>query len=116
MVAGTADRLQIHSDATPLHLAFSTYLFDSRNRLLITRRALDKKTWPGVWTNSACGHIRLGEDPIATAKVLYAEILDRIEAADYDVFSRRARVPTVKKALTAVRGLTSGRPDRWGIA
>jgi 15-cis-phytoene synthase len=38
---------------------------------------------------------------VATAHTLYARILDRIEAADYDVFSGRVRVPTWRKALTA---------------
>lgn len=47
---------------------------------------------------------------VATARVLYARILDRIEAADYDVFSGRARVPTVAKAATAARILLTGPP------
>jgi phytoene synthase len=34
------------------------------------------------------------------ARVLYSQILDRIEAAEYDVFSRRARVPTWRKVAT----------------
>ena len=38
---------------------------------------------------------------VATAHTLYARILDRIEAAGYDVFSDRIRVPTWRKALTA---------------
>jgi phytoene synthase len=38
---------------------------------------------------------------VATAHTLYARILDRIEAADYDVFGDRVRVPTWRKALTA---------------
>ncbi|HEY5847881.1 MAG TPA: phytoene/squalene synthase family protein, partial [Microlunatus sp.] len=45
---------------------------------------------------------------VGAARVLYAQILERIEKADYDVFSRRARVPTARKAITAGRIMVTG--------
>ena len=46
---------------------------------------------------------------VRTALVLYSGILSRIEEADDDVFSRRARVPTRTKALLAARAAAGRR-------
>ena len=58
---GTELKSEVHTDRTPLHLAFSVHLMADDGRVLLTRRALSKKTWPGVWTNSLCGHPAPGE-------------------------------------------------------
>ncbi len=58
---GTAPKLASHHAKTPLHKAFSCYVFNDRGEFLVTQRALSKKVWPGVWTNSVCGHPAPGE-------------------------------------------------------
>jgi isopentenyl-diphosphate delta-isomerase len=65
---GKMRKEEVHHDHTPLHRGFSAYLFDRSRRLLIQQRAHSKRTWPGVWSNSCCGHPAPGE-PVLDAVV-----------------------------------------------
>jgi isopentenyl-diphosphate Delta-isomerase len=57
-------KLASHTATTRLHLAFSCYVFNDEGEFLVTQRALHKKVWPSVWTNSCCGHLAPGETVI----------------------------------------------------
>lgn len=58
---GVMPKLPAHNSDTPLHRAFSCYVFNKEGKFLLTQRALKKKVFPGMWTNSCCGHPAPGE-------------------------------------------------------
>lgn len=58
----TAEKYAAHHADTKLHAAFSCYIFNEEGQILATQRADSKKVWPGVWTNSCCGHPAPGEN------------------------------------------------------
>lgn len=82
---GTAPRATVHTTDTSLHLAFSCHLRDAAGRTLVTRRALTKRTWPGVWTNSFCGHPRPGETMAAAVRRHARHELGLVESAVVDL-------------------------------
>lgn len=59
--------MEAHEKAL-LHRAFSVFVFNDKNELMIQRRALGKYHSPGLWTNTCCSHQREGESNIAAGK------------------------------------------------
>jgi isopentenyl-diphosphate delta-isomerase len=87
---GVAAKADVHTAHTPLHLAFSCYLFNEAGQFLLTRRADSKLTWPGVWTNSCCGHPAPGEPMADSVRRRLRDEL-RIDAAELAVVLPRFR-------------------------
>lgn len=66
---GTMPKADVHGPDTPLHRAFSCFVFRSSDRrLLLQQRSREKKTWPLVWSNSCCGHPAPGESTLQAAR------------------------------------------------
>lgn len=65
---GTTLKESVHTTNTPLHRGFSLFLFNSKGELLLTKRSAKKKTFPGVWTNTVCGHPGPGEQAADAAR------------------------------------------------
>jgi isopentenyl-diphosphate Delta-isomerase len=58
---GTMEKMEAHQKAA-LHRAFSVFIFNQNNELMLQQRALHKYHSPGLWTNTCCSHQRMGED------------------------------------------------------
>lgn len=58
---GYLDKAQCHDGEGMLHRAFSLFVLDDEGRVLLQRRAGDKRLWPGFWSNACCSHPRRGE-------------------------------------------------------
>ena len=57
---GRVEKMKAHRSAI-LHRAFSLFVFDGDDRLLLQRRARRKYHSGGLWSNTCCSHPRAGE-------------------------------------------------------
>src|SRR4028119_3934 len=63
---GTMEKMAAHRKAL-LHRAFSIFIFNHRNEMLLQQRSLSKYHSGGLWTNACCSHPLPGEDVHAAA-------------------------------------------------
>lgn len=52
---GTEEKIKAHIDGK-LHRAFSIFIINNNNQLLLQKRASQKYHSPGLWTNTCCSH------------------------------------------------------------
>jgi isopentenyl-diphosphate delta-isomerase len=57
---GVMEKMEVHQKGL-LHRAFSVFIFNSRNEMLLQRRSLSKYHSGGLWTNACCSHPYPGE-------------------------------------------------------
>ena len=71
---GTVEKMAAHRHGI-LHRAFSIFVFDDTDRLLLQRRAGSKYHSGGLWSNTCCSHPRAGESLLEAAhRRLYEEM------------------------------------------
>jgi isopentenyl-diphosphate delta-isomerase len=58
---GYLSKQECHDGEGILHRAFSLFIFNTDNDLLLQKRSADKRLWPLYWSNSCCSHPRRGE-------------------------------------------------------
>jgi isopentenyl-diphosphate delta-isomerase len=60
---GTMEKIEAHEKGL-LHRAFSVFIYNDKDELLLQQRALTKYHTPGLWTNTCCSHQKVGETNI----------------------------------------------------
>lgn len=61
VMVGTEEKLKAHQEGK-LHRAFSIFVINSKNEILLQKRASNKYHSPGLWTNTCCSHPVPGEN------------------------------------------------------
>jgi isopentenyl-diphosphate delta-isomerase len=58
---GFKSKGECHAGNGVLHRAFSIFVFNGANHLLLQQRSPTKLLWPNYWSNTCCSHPRRGE-------------------------------------------------------
>lgn len=64
---GTMNKMEAHEKAV-LHRAFSVFILNDKNEVMLQQRASHKYHSPLLWTNTCCSHQRVGETNIEAGK------------------------------------------------
>ncbi|RYO84118.1 hypothetical protein DL766_008121 [Monosporascus sp. MC13-8B] len=117
---GTASKklchLMTNIDKGLLHRAFSVFLFDDQNRLLLQQRASEKITFPDMWTNTCCSH------PLSIPSETGSKLPDSIEGAkraaqrklDHELGIKTEQVPIEKFHFLTRIHYKAPSDGKWG--
>ena len=87
---GLMDKMEAHEKGV-LHRAFSVFIFNKSNELMLQKRAHSKYHSPGLWTNTCCSHQRDDESNIEAGKRrLFEEMGFTTDLAETTSFIYRA--------------------------
>lgn len=64
---GTMGKQEAHEKAL-LHRAFSVFILNDKNEIMLQQRAAEKYHSPLLWANTCCSHQRVGETNIQAGK------------------------------------------------
>ncbi|KJZ79842.1 Isopentenyl-diphosphate Delta-isomerase [Hirsutella minnesotensis 3608] len=108
--------LMTNIDKGLLHRAFSVFLFNDRNELLLQQRASEKITFPDMWTNTCCSH------PLAVTGETGVELPEAIEGVkraaqrklEHELGIKKEQVPLEKFHFLTRIHYKSPSNDQWG--
>jgi isopentenyl-diphosphate delta-isomerase len=91
-IVGIEEKVKAHLLGA-LHRAFSIFVFNAADQLLLQKRSLTKYHSKGLWSNTCCGHPRLGESiEAASQRRLWEEMAFNCEVTEVFQFIYQARL------------------------
>ncbi len=88
---GSMEKIEAHQKAL-LHRAFSVFILNDKNEVMLQQRASEKYHSPLLWTNTCCSHQRVGETNIEAGRRRLMEEMG-FEVPLKDVFSFIYKAP-----------------------
>ncbi len=90
---GIEEKIKAHEEGK-LHRAFSIFVFNLKNELLIQKIAKSKYHSGGLWANTCCGHPTPGEDILEVAhRRLQEEMGFDCDLKEIDTFIYKEKMP-----------------------
>ncbi|MDR2224249.1 MAG: isopentenyl-diphosphate Delta-isomerase [Flavobacteriaceae bacterium] len=88
---GVMEKIEAHEKAL-LHRAFSVFILNENNEVMLQQRASEKYHSPLLWTNTCCSHQRVGESNVEAGRRRLQEEMG-FDVSLEDVFSFIYKAP-----------------------